>query len=43
MSRYVERAENTTRFINVNLSMILDMPSGTDEQWEPLVITITEF
>lgn len=39
MSRYAERAENTTRFINANLSMILDMPSGTDEQWEPLVIT----
>lgn len=39
MSRYVERAENTTRFINANLSMILDMPSGSTEQWEPLVIT----
>lgn len=39
MSRYIERAENTIRFINANLSMILDMPSGTDEQWEPLVIT----
>jgi uncharacterized alpha-E superfamily protein len=37
MSRYIERAENTARFIDVNLSLMLDQPG--DEQWEPLVTT----
>lgn len=39
MSRYVERAENVARFIEVNLQMMLDSPSGEDQQWEPLVNT----
>ena len=39
MSRYIERAENVARFIDVNLHMILDLPVGSAEQWEPLVIT----
>lgn len=39
MSRYVERAENVARFIDVNLHLILDLPAGASEQWEPLVIT----
>lgn len=38
MSRYVERAENVARFIDVNLNMMLDS-SGTDQQWWPLVNT----
>ena len=38
MSRYTERAENVARFIDVNLQMILDLPSGSTEQWAPLVI-----
>jgi uncharacterized alpha-E superfamily protein len=38
LSRYTERAENVARFIDVNLQMILDLPSGSAEQWEPLVI-----
>jgi uncharacterized alpha-E superfamily protein len=38
LSRYTERAENVARFIDVNLQMILDLPSGSTEQWEPLVI-----
>jgi uncharacterized alpha-E superfamily protein len=38
LSRYTERAENVARFIDVNLQMILDLPSGFTEQWEPLVI-----
>ncbi len=38
LSRYIERAENVARFIDVNLQMILDLPSGSAEQWEPLVI-----
>lgn len=37
MSRYVERAENIARFIDVNLHLILDSPVELDELWEPLV------
>ncbi len=39
MSRYIERAENVARFIDVNLLMMLDLPGSSGEQWEPLVIT----
>ena len=39
MSRYVERAENVARFIDVNLQLMLDAPSGEGQQWEPLVNT----
>ena len=39
MSRYIERAENVARFIDVNMHMILDLPVGSAEQWEPLVTT----
>jgi len=35
--RYIERAENTARFIDVNLAMTLDAPSSFGEQWAPLV------
>jgi uncharacterized alpha-E superfamily protein len=38
LSRYTERAENVARFIDVNLQMMLDLPSGSTEQWAPLVI-----
>ncbi len=37
MSRYVERAENLARFADVTLNMMLDLPSGSPEQWRPLV------
>ncbi len=37
MSRYVERAENMARFIEVTLSHNLDQPECGAEQWEPLV------
>lgn len=37
MSRYVERAENMARFVDVNLNMMLDRPAGAEEQWAPLV------
>jgi uncharacterized alpha-E superfamily protein len=40
MSRYIERAENIARFIDVNLHLILDIPIGMRQQWEPL-ITVT--
>jgi len=37
MSRYVERAENVARFIDVNLQLVLDSPPGQPQQWQPLV------
>jgi uncharacterized alpha-E superfamily protein len=37
LSRYMERAENVSRFIDVNLQMMLDLPSGSNQQWRPLV------
>lgn len=39
MSRYVERAENVARFIEVNLQLMLDDPAGESQQWLPLVNT----
>ncbi len=37
MARYVERAENTARFIEVTLNLVLDQPMGVDEPWRPLI------
>ena len=39
LNRYIERAENTARFIDVNLQLSLDLSGPLSEQWEPLVIT----
>ena len=39
MSRYIERAENVARFIEVNLNLMLDLPVGSAQQWQPLVET----
>ncbi len=39
LNRYVERAENYARFIEVNLNLTLDLPRGTAQQWAPLVAT----
>ena len=39
MSRYVERAENVARFVDVNLQLTLDAPEGQGQQWEPVVAT----
>ncbi|MCP5519341.1 MAG: alpha-E domain-containing protein [Verrucomicrobiales bacterium] len=39
ISRYVERAENVARFIDVNLQLMIDAPAGFDQQWLPLVYT----
>ena len=39
MSRYVERAENVARFIDVNLFLTLDLGAGHGSQWAPLVYT----
>ncbi len=43
MSRYVERAENVARFIEVNLQLMLDGASGEGQQWEPLVNTTGDY
>ena len=37
MSRCVERAENVARFIDVNLTIMLDAPVGYEHQWQPLI------
>ncbi|MYL83125.1 alpha-E domain-containing protein [Desulfovibrio aerotolerans] len=37
MSRYLERAENIARFLDVNWHLTLDTPGGRGEQWMPLV------
>lgn len=37
MTRYIERAENVGRFVDVNLNLMLDSPAGLMEQWEPLI------
>lgn len=39
MSRYIERAENVARFMDVNLHLTLDLGDSIDEQWVPLVAT----
>jgi uncharacterized alpha-E superfamily protein len=39
MNRYIERAENVARVIDVTLNLILDMPIGSVQQWQPLVDT----
>jgi uncharacterized alpha-E superfamily protein len=39
MSRYIERAENVARFVDVNLQLMLDLAGDTVEQWRPLVDT----
>jgi uncharacterized alpha-E superfamily protein len=39
MSRYVERAENVARCIDVNLSLTLDLGEGWADQWMPLINT----
>ena len=37
MSRYLERAENAARFIDVNFHMCLDIPGEGPDQWKPLI------
>lgn len=37
MARYLERAENMARLINVNANLILDIPKKTNIGWEPLI------
>ena len=37
MARYIERAENTARIINVNTHLLLDLPKRVRLGWEPIV------
>jgi uncharacterized alpha-E superfamily protein len=39
MNRYIERAENVARFIDVNINLTLDLGDTIKEQWGPLVDT----
>jgi len=37
LARYVERAENTARLVNVNTHLLLDLPKKVRFGWEPLI------
>lgn len=37
LARYIERAENTARIVNVNANLLLDLPKGIAPGWAPLV------
>ena len=39
MNRYIERAENYARFLDVNFNLALELPASLAAQWEPLVVT----
>src|SRR5438477_147652 len=38
MSRYLERAENTARVLDVNQTLLLDFHVPAEQQWQPLLI-----
>ena len=40
MTRYVERAEDTARLINVNTNLLLDLPRNTTFGWLPLIFIL---
>jgi uncharacterized alpha-E superfamily protein len=40
LARYLERAENLARLVDVNANLMLDLPAGLAPGWQPLV-TIT--
>jgi uncharacterized alpha-E superfamily protein len=41
MSRYLERAEDTARLINVNTNLLLDLPRNTTFGWLPLIFIVS--
>ena len=43
MSRYLERAGNIARFLDVNWHLTLDTPGVRAEQWAPLVRTMGDW
>lgn len=38
MNRYLERAENYARFMDVNFNLSLELPPNEEQQWKPLVV-----
>src|SRR6516164_8327994 len=38
LSRYLERAENTARVLDVNQTLLLDFDVPLEQQWQPLLI-----
>jgi len=38
LNRYIERAENVARFVDVNINLMLDLPAEITQQWQPLVL-----
>jgi uncharacterized alpha-E superfamily protein len=38
MNRYLERAENYARFIDVNFNLSLELPPNELQQWQPLLL-----
>lgn len=42
MGRYLERAENTARLINVNFNLLLDLPKNIELGWEPIVDILSD-
>ncbi len=38
MNRYLERAENYARFMDVNYNLSLELPPDEEQQWKPLVV-----
>ncbi|MDZ4859802.1 MAG: alpha-E domain-containing protein [Candidatus Hydrogenedentes bacterium] len=43
LNRYIERADNVARFVDVNFHLHLDLPGEDGEQWEPLVRTTGDY
>jgi uncharacterized alpha-E superfamily protein len=41
MARYIERAENIARLINVNTNLILDLPKSANVGWMPIVVILS--
>ncbi|MCK4626579.1 MAG: alpha-E domain-containing protein [Phycisphaerae bacterium] len=37
MGRYIERADNISRFVEVNWNLTLDYPDAGSQQWDPLI------
>lgn len=37
MARYIERAENTARLVNVNTHLLLDLPKHVRLGWQPII------
>ncbi|MEM0910876.1 MAG: alpha-E domain-containing protein, partial [Pseudomonadota bacterium] len=36
-ARYIERADNIARLVNVNNLLLMDLPKGISSRWEPVL------